>query len=117
MPKERRARDKGGFFMRNNWTAVTAIGSALGAASLAAPAAAETTVKVGIINTYSGPTAAQGQMLEMGLQLYYKLHQNDLPQGVKIELIERDDTGALPDVAKRLAQELVTRDHVQILSG
>ncbi len=54
-------------------------------------------------------------MLEKGLQLYYKLHQKDLPPGVKIELVERDDTGAVPEVAKRLAQELVTRDHVQIL--
>lgn len=104
--------------MRKSWTAVAGVtGSVLGAALLATPAAADTTVKVGVINTFSGPTAAQGQMLEMGLQLYYKLHQNELPPGVKIELIERDDTGALPDVAKRLAQELVTREHVQILTG
>jgi branched-chain amino acid transport system substrate-binding protein len=87
------------------------------ALSLAAAPAVAQTVKIGVINTYSGPTAAQGTMLEMGLQLYYKLHQKDLPPGVKIELIERDDTGALPEVAKRLAQELVTRDHVQLLAG
>ena len=52
-------------------------------------------------------------MLERGLQLYYKLHQKDLPAGVTIQLIERDDTGLNPETAKRLAQELVTRDHVQ----
>src|SRR5665213_3563944 len=75
------------------------------------------TVKIGVINTFSGPTAQQGEMLEKGLQLYYKLHQKDLPSGVKIELVERDDTGAVPETAKRLAQELVTRDHVQILTG
>ena len=75
------------------------------------------TVKIGVINTFSGPTAQQGEMLEKGLQLYDKLHQKDLPSGVKIELVERDDTGAVPETAKRLAQELVTRDHVQILTG
>ena len=87
------------------------------AGALVAPPALAQTVKIGVINTYSGPTAAQGTMLEMGLQLYYKLHQKDLPPGVKVQLIERDDTGARPEVAKRLAQELVTRDHVQFLCG
>lgn len=95
----------------------TVAGALLAAGAVTLPAAAQTVVKVGVINTFSGPTAAQGQVLEQGLQLYYKLHQKDLPRGVKIQLIERDDTGLAPDVAKRLAQELVTRDHVQILTG
>jgi len=56
-------------------------------------------------------------MLEKGLQLYYKTHQKDLPAGVKIELVERDDTGAFPETSKRLAQELVTRDQVNLLTG
>ena len=38
------------------------------------------------------------------------------PPGVKIELIKRDDTSN-PEVGKRLAQELITRDHVQLLTG
>ena len=46
-----------------------------------------------------------------------KLHEKDLPPGVKIELIRRDDTGPNPEVAKRLAQELITRDKVQLLAG
>jgi branched-chain amino acid transport system substrate-binding protein len=90
---------------------------ALALIAMAAGAASAQTVKVGIINTFSGPTAQQGDMLEKGLQLYYKTHQKDLPAGVKIELVERDDTGAFPEVSKRLAQELVTRDQVQLLSG
>ena len=85
--------------------------------ALLAGAASAQDVKIGIINTFSGPTAQQGDMLEKGLKLYDKLHQKDLPQGVKIELIERDDTGANPETAKRLAQEFVTRDHVNLLSG
>src|SRR5580658_602284 len=75
------------------------------------------TVKVGIINTYSGPLAAGGDQLERGISLYMKLHEKDLPPGVKIELIRRDDTGPNPEVAKRLAQELITRDKVQLLAG
>ena len=46
-----------------------------------------------------------------------KLHEKDLPPGVKIELIRRDDTGPNPEIAKRLAQELITRDKVQMLTG
>jgi branched-chain amino acid transport system substrate-binding protein len=84
--------------------------------ALVAGAASAQTVKIGIINTFSGPTAQQGDMLEKGIKLYYKLHQKDL-QGVKVELVERDDTGANPETSKRLAQELVTRDHVNLLSG
>jgi branched-chain amino acid transport system substrate-binding protein len=75
------------------------------------------TVKVGIINTYSGPLAGGGDQLERGIRLYMKLHEKDLPPGVKIELIRRDDTGPNPEVAKRLAQELITRDKVQLLAG
>ena len=33
-----------------------------------------------------------------------------------LEIIKRDDTSN-PEVGKRLAQELITRDHVQLLTG
>jgi branched-chain amino acid transport system substrate-binding protein len=75
------------------------------------------TVKVGVINTYSGPGALNGDQLERGIKLYMKLHEKDLPPGLKLELIERDDTGPNPEIAKRLAQELITRDKVQLLAG
>jgi branched-chain amino acid transport system substrate-binding protein len=75
------------------------------------------TVKVGIINTYSGPIAAGGDQIERGIVLYMKLHGKDLPPGVTIQLIRRDDTGPNPEVAKRLAQELIARDKVQLLAG
>ena len=75
------------------------------------------TVKVGVINTYTGPLAAAGDQMERGINLYMKLHQKDLPPGVAIELVKRDDTGPNPEVAKRLAQELITRDKVQLLTG
>jgi branched-chain amino acid transport system substrate-binding protein len=74
-------------------------------------------VKVGVINTYSGPLGAAGDQMERGIKLYLKLHEKDLPPGITIELIKRDDTGPNPEVAKRLAQELITRDKVQLLTG
>ncbi len=91
----------------------------LGAALLlgAAHSSADTVVKVGVINTYSGMEAQTGDEIDKGLRLYVKEHETDLPAGVKVELIFRDDTGPNPDVAKRLAAELITRDHVQFLTG
>ncbi len=87
------------------------------AAGLAMPAWAAETVKIGIITTYSGPLAPPGVSMDKGLTLYAKLHAKDLPKGVTVEIIRRDDTGIAPDVAKRLAQELITRDHVNIIGG
>lgn len=78
---------------------------------------AQTVVKVGVILTYSGTEAQTGDQIDKGLKLYVKEHERDLPPGVKIELVYRDDTGPNPEVAKRLAQELVSREHVQFLTG
>ena len=80
------------------------------------PVAAQT-VKIGLISSYSGPGAAQGDQVDKGVKLYMKLNADKLPPGVKVELITRDDTGANGDVAKRIAQELIVRDKVQILTG
>jgi branched-chain amino acid transport system substrate-binding protein len=74
------------------------------------------TVKVGVILPYSGPNAQLGQQLDRGMELYRKLHPDGLA-GHEIELIKRDSTGPKPDVAKRLAQELITRDKVDMLAG
>ena len=86
------------------------------AAAVPAGAFAQT-VKLGIIDSYSGPFASVGEQLDRGIRLYMTQHEKDLPPGVKMEIIRRDDTGPNPDVAKRLAQELITRDHVQLLGG
>ncbi|HVA35932.1 MAG TPA: ABC transporter substrate-binding protein [Stellaceae bacterium] len=92
--------------------------AALAAVVLAGPAPASAeTIKIGVISTYSGPMATLGEEIDHGLSLYVKTHAKDLPPGVKVELVKRDDTGPTPDVAKRLAQELVTRDKVRFLIG
>jgi len=87
------------------------------ALALGRPAAAETVVKIGLILTYSGPYASDGEEIDRAAELYLKLHQKDLPTGDRIELLKRDDTGPSPDVAKRLAQDLIVRERVQILAG
>jgi len=80
------------------------------------PASAQS-VKIGVISTYSGPVAVFGEQMERGFRLYMKEHADKLPPGVKVELVIRDDGGPQPDKAKQLAQELVVRDHVQLLTG
>jgi branched-chain amino acid transport system substrate-binding protein len=95
-----------------------AVPAALVAGMLAltpAPSSAQT-VKIGLINSYSGFVAQAADQMQKGIDLYVKEHEKDLPAGVKIELIRRDDTSN-PEVAKRLAQELIIRDHVQLLMG
>jgi branched-chain amino acid transport system substrate-binding protein len=95
------------------WLALTAAaGLALGAAS--APAQ---TVKIGFITSYSGLNANLGPYMERGMRLYLKEHARELPPGVKIEFLIRDDTGPNPDKAKQLAQELIVRDKVNLLAG
>jgi branched-chain amino acid transport system substrate-binding protein len=92
------------------------LGAALLAAPLAQPAAAET-IKIGVVLTYSGPMASLGDQIDKGLSLYVKEHEKDLPAGTTVEIVRRDDTGPNPETAKRLAQELITRDHVNFLTG
>ena len=84
--------------------------------ALVATARAEGTIKVGLILTYSGPFANNAKEIDDGVQLYMKQH-GDTVAGKKIEIIRRDATGPAPDIAKRLAQELVTRDKVDFLAG
>ncbi len=84
----------------------------------ATPAHAEDTVKIGLIMTYSGQFADVATMMDNAIKLYMKQH-GDTVAGKKIELIRKDSGagGTAPDVAKRLAQELVVRDKVDIIAG
>jgi len=79
------------------------------------PAHAQQTVKIGLIMAYSGQFADPATQMDNGVKLYMKQH-GDVVAGKKIEIIRRD-TGAAPDAAKRLAQELIVRDNVDVLGG
>lgn len=92
-----------------------------GAALLAAmimPVAghAQGTIKVGIVLPYSGQFAHTATELDAGIKLYVKQH-GDTVAGKKIEFIRKDTGGIAPPVAKRLAEELIVRDKVDILAG
>src|SRR5690348_12541375 len=95
---------------------MTAIAGMLAVGAITAPAQAQTEVKIGFINSYSGFLAQPGDEMDKGVMLYKQLHDKDLPQGVTVTMLKRDDTST-PETAKRLAQELITRDHVQLLFG
>jgi branched-chain amino acid transport system substrate-binding protein len=80
------------------------------------PVLAQESVKIGVIMTYSGQFADAATQMDNGIKLYMKQH-GDTVAGKKIEIIRKDTGGPAPDVAKRLAQELVVRDKVDILAG
>jgi branched-chain amino acid transport system substrate-binding protein len=88
------------------------------AAALAAPltAAAQQPIKIGMPLTLSGQFADAASQMLNGAKTYMKMH-GDTVAGRKIELITKDVGGPAPDVAKRLSQELVVRDNVDMLAG
>jgi branched-chain amino acid transport system substrate-binding protein len=82
----------------------------------ASAAHAQQTVKIGMPLTLSGQFADAANQMLNGAKTYMKMH-GDSVAGKKIELITKDVGGPAPDVAKRLSQELVVRDNVDILAG
>ncbi|MEO7399874.1 MAG: ABC transporter substrate-binding protein [Polaromonas sp.] len=87
------------------------------AATLSSAAWAADPVKIGLVLPMSGPFASYGKQIEHGVKLYLAT-QGDTFGGRKVELIVKDDSpGTAGDVSKRLAQELVIKDKVDILAG
>jgi branched-chain amino acid transport system substrate-binding protein len=90
--------------------------AAIAAVALAGTAQAQETLKIGLILPYSGQFADPAAQLDAGIKLYMQIH-GDVVAGRKIEIVRKDAGGIAPDVAKRLAEELVVRDRVDILAG
>jgi branched-chain amino acid transport system substrate-binding protein len=88
----------------------------LAAAFGAVSAQAEDTIKIGVILPYSGQFADGAIQQDNAIKLYMKQH-GDKVAGKKIEIIRKDTGGINPAVAKRLAEELITRDNVDIITG
>lgn len=82
---------------------------------LAAPAVAADKIKIGFIATLSGPTAALGQDLRDGFKLGLK-HRDGKFGGLPVELVEGDDQ-LKPDVGRQLAERMIERDRVDIITG
>ena len=79
-------------------------------------AGAGETVKIGVVAEFSGAFADYGGQILGGMKAYLK-QNGEVFGGRKVELVIKDTTGPAPDIAKRVAQELVTRDNVDILAG
>jgi len=93
----------------------------LGAAALstglaAAGVHAAEPLKVGLIVPMSGPFASTGKQVDAAVKLFMQQNGSTVA-GRQVQIILKDDGGVSPDVTKRIAQELVARDKVQVLAG
>jgi branched-chain amino acid transport system substrate-binding protein len=90
--------------------------AAAGAFAFPMPSIAQNApLKVGLLTVKTGPLAAGGIHAEEGVTAFLK-DKNFTLSGRKIDLIVAD-TGGNPAGAKNKAQELVERDHVDIVLG
>jgi branched-chain amino acid transport system substrate-binding protein len=79
-------------------------------------AADEPPLKIGLVGSFSGGAAEWGREVDAAFAVYMKQH-GDVVAGRKIELIRRDTTGPNPDITRRLVQELISRDKVDLIAG
>ena len=92
---------------------ITALGAAL--ALLATPALAGGSFKIGLVIPLTGQQTSTGKQIETAMRLY--MAQNGSTAGGKtIELIVKDDA-SLPDNSRRMAQELIVNDKVDMVAG
>jgi len=83
--------------------------------SMAGTAAAQNTVKIGMVMPMTGTLASAGKQVVAGARLYMRQH-GDTVAGKRIELVVKDDTSAF-EVGKRLIQEFIVNDKVDIIGG
>src|SRR5690606_18694041 len=73
-------------------------------------------LKIGMVLPMSGPFSSYGEQILNGARLYLQQHDDKLGDR-KVQLIVKDDTGVAPAVSRRAAQELVSRDNVDVIAG
>ena len=92
----------------------TALAAALiGASGLSL--AQDNVFKIGLILPMTGQQATTGRQIEAAARLYMQQH-GDTVAGKKVQLIVKDDT-SLPDMTRRLAQELIVNEKVNVIAG
>lgn len=89
---------------------------AAGIFAMAASAQAAEPFKIGLILPLTGPFASTGKQIDTATRLYMQEH-GDTVAGRKVQVILKDDTGLAPEVTRRLAQELVVQEKVNVLAG
>jgi branched-chain amino acid transport system substrate-binding protein len=82
---------------------------------IASEAVAESVVRIGAVQSMTGPFSQNGKETMAGARLYLQEH-GDHVAGKKIEMVIKDDL-SVPDAGKRLAQELIVNDKVALLLG
>lgn len=92
------------------------LGLALAAPFASAFAQSREPIRVGFIGEMSGPFADFGMQMLTGIKVYQGRHGDSIG-GRKVEVLVRDVGGSNPELSKRLAQELVSRDKVHFLAG
>ena len=85
------------------------------AVAVAAPSQAADKIKIGFISTLSGPSSALGLDIRDGFNLAVKLNGGKL--GGLPAAIEFGDDQFNPDTGKQLADRMLKRDRVDILTG
>ena len=89
---------------------------ALGLAGVSGLSLAQDNVfKIGLILPMTGQQATTGRQIEAAARLYMQQH-GDTVAGKKVQLIVKDDT-SLPDMTRRLAQELIVNEKVNVIAG
>ena len=87
----------------------------LAAALLAFHAQAANELKIGYLSTLSGPAGAIGVEVRDGFNLALKMAGGKLG-GLKTEIVFADDT-LNPETGKQLAERLIKRDRVNLMTG
>jgi branched-chain amino acid transport system substrate-binding protein len=96
--------------------AVVAAVAALTALShMSVEANAQTALKIGAVQSMTGPFNDTGKATIDGARLYMKEHGSVIV-GRKVEIVVKDDA-SMPDAGKRLAQELIANEKIAVLLG
>ena len=93
------------------------LAAAVAGAVMASGAAAQNTTpfKIGFILPMTGQSASTGKQIEGAIKLW-QAQNGTTVGGRKVEVIVRDDA-TTPDMTRRIAQEMVVNDKVDVLAG
>ena len=87
----------------------------IASAFLSYPAAAQDTVKIGLIVPMTGQQASTGKQIEAAVKLYMRSTATRSP--ARRSRSSSRTIGAVPDNTKRIAQELIVNDKVNVIAG
>lgn len=102
--------------MRFTATALALALLATAASAARSGAADQPPIKIGYVSSFSGDSLQIGRMQDFAIAAFLKA-RGDTVAGRKVIIMKRDDGGIAPDVARRLAQELIVQEKVDLLMG